>query len=73
MNKPKRTRRIISIESKIQKAQNSVLRAKARYEKAMAELERLINIRRKQQQKDFMDALEKSARTFEDVMRFLEG
>ena len=73
MNKTGRVRHSIPIESKIQKAQDVVLRTKTKYEKAMAELERLIEVRREVQRKEIMAALEKSERSFEDVMRFLRG
>jgi len=69
----KRTRRTISLDSKIPKAQDVVLRTKARYEKAMAELEKLIAFRKEHQQKAFIEALEKSDRSFEEVMRFLKA
>ena len=73
MNKGKRTRRTISIDSKIQKAQDAVLRTKERYEKAMSVLEKLIAVRKERQMKSFMEALEKSDRSFEEVMRFLKA
>lgn len=73
MDKTRRTRRSIPIEGKIQKAQDAVLRTRTKYEKAMAELERLIEVRRVVQQKAIMAALEKSERSFEEVMRFLKG
>ena len=73
MNKGKRTRRTISIDSKIQKAQDAVLRTKERYEKAMSVLEKLIAVRKERQMKSFMEALEKSDRSFEEVMCFLKA
>lgn len=73
MNKGKRTRRTITIGSKIQKAQDAVLRTKERYEKAMSVLEKLIAVRKERQMKSFMEALEKSDRSFEEVMRFLKA
>jgi len=73
MNKGKRTRRTISIDSKILKAQDAVLRTKERYEKAMSALEKLIAVRKERQMKSFMEALEKSDRSFEEVMRFLKA
>lgn len=72
-NKGKRTRRTIAIDSKIQKAQDAVLRSKARYEKAVDVLEKLIKVRKERQMKALMEALEKSDRSFEDVMRFLKA
>lgn len=73
MNKGKRARRTITIDSKIQKAQDVVLRTKERYEKAMSVLEKLIAVRKERQMKSFMEALEKSDRSFEEVMRFLKA
>lgn len=50
-----------------------MLRTRTKYDKAMAELERLIEVRRVVQQKAIMAALKKSERSFEEVMRFLKG
>jgi len=72
-NKGKRTRRTTTIDSKIQKAQEAVLRSKERYEKSMAVLEKLIAVRKERQMKAFMESLEKSDRSFEEVMRFLKA
>lgn len=73
MNKTRKPRCSRTIDGKIQKAQDVVLRTKARYEKALSELERLIALRKERQQRELMDALENSERSFEDVMRFLKG
>ena len=60
----------ITIDSKIQKAQDAVLRTKERYEKAMSVLEKLIAVRKERQMKSFMEALEKSDRSSRRLCAF---
>lgn len=72
MNKAGKPRKTEALEARIRQAQDVVLRTKARYEKATAALEKLLAVRRECQQRELMDALEKSGRTFEEVMRFLK-
>lgn len=73
MEKTRHRRRNISLDDRIRKAQDIVLKARERHEKATAELKRLLAVRRDRQQRQLMDALEKSGHTFEEVMRFLEA
>lgn len=73
MEKTRRRRRNISLDAKIQRAQDAVMKARERYEKATADLKRLLAVRRDRQQRQLMDALEKSGRSFEEVMRFLDA
>lgn len=73
MEKTRCRRRNISLVAKIQRAQDAVMKARERYEKPTADLKRLLAVRLDRQQRQLMDALEKSGRSFEEVMRFLDA
>ena len=53
-----RTRRTISLEEKIEKAQNAVYLAKDKYDAAVEELNQLLKKKREMQRKDIQKALE---------------
>ena len=59
-----RTRRTISLEEKIEKAQNAVYLAKDKYDAAVEELNQLLKKKREMQRKDIQKALETSTRTY---------
>ncbi len=64
-------RRIIPIDEKIERAKLKVSKAKDRYDEALSELKNLMEEKRKLQSKELMDAIDKSNRTYEEIMEFL--
>lgn len=68
-----RTRRTISLDEKIEKAQNAVYLAKDKYDAAVEELNQLLKKKREMQRKDIQKALETSTRTYDEIMEFLIG
>jgi formiminotetrahydrofolate cyclodeaminase len=64
-------RRIITIDEKIERAKLKVSKAKDRYDEALSELKNLMEEKKKIQSKELMDAINKSNRTYEEIMEFL--
>lgn len=65
-------RRTVTIDEKIEKAKEKVNRAKDRYESALEELEGLMEEKKKLQSAELLKAIEKSDKSYEDIMKFLE-
>lgn len=63
MAKSKKARRSITLDSKITAAQDKVVRAKARYEKAVKTLEALMEKREEIRRRELMEAVRKSDHT----------
>ena len=68
-----RTKTMASIDAKVAKAQTAVERAKNRYDSAIAELEALHTEKRELQAKELAAAIEKSGRSYEDVLSFVKN
>ena len=64
-------RRIITIDEKIERAKLKVSKSKDRYDEALSELKNLMEEKKKIQSKELMDAIDKSNRTYEEIMEFL--
>ena len=73
MAKAKRTRRSVTLDSKITAAQEKVVRAKARYEKAVKALEALMEKREELRRRELMEAVRKSDHTYEEILCFIRG
>ena len=73
MAKPRKTRRFITLESKITVAQDKVVRAKNRYEKAVGMLEVLMEKREEFRRRELMEAVRKSDHTYEEILCFIRG
>jgi hypothetical protein len=73
MAKARKTRRFITLESKITAAQDKVVRAKARYEKAVKTLEVLMAKREDFRRRELMEAVRKSDHTYEEILCFIRG
>lgn len=67
-----RTKTMASIDAKIAKAQAAVERAKSRYDLAIADLESLYVEKKNLQVKELAAAIEKSGKTYEDVLTFIK-
>ena len=68
-----RTRKNISIEDKIEKAQQKVISTKARYDASVAELRTLYDKRDAMRKDELMNAFIKSDRTYEEVLAYLQA
>ena len=73
MMKPKRTRRSVSIDEKIQSVREVIARTKARYDKEVSFLKFLLNKRNEIRKNELMKAIEKSDRTYEEILRFIRS
>ena len=68
-----RTRRTISLDEKIEKAQAAVFQAKDRYGAAVEELNKLQKKKIELQKQELLKAIEESAKSYEEIMAFLVG
>lgn len=68
-----RTKTMASIDAKIVKAQATVEKTKARYDAAISELETLYAEKKDLQAKELAVAIEKSGKTYEDVLDFVKS
>ena len=73
MAKSRKTRRFITLESKITVAQDKVVRAKNRYEKAVRMLEVLMEKKEEFRRRELMEAVRKSDHTYEEILCFIRG
>ena len=67
-----RTKTMASIDAKIAMAQAAVEKAKTRYDSAIAELESLYVEKKNLQAKELAAAIEKSGKSYEDVLTFIK-
>ena len=68
-----RPRKAISIDDKIDDQKQIVSRAKAKYESALAELNDLIKKREEIRNKQLLEAIANSERSFEKILEFIKG
>ena len=73
MAKARKTRRSVTLDSKITPAQEKVVRAKARYEKAVKALEALMEKREESRRRELMEAVRKSDHTYKEILCFIRG
>ena len=66
-------RRVVTLEEKIQKAQINVAETKAKYDKAVDELEKLLTKRKERDNKQLLEAFSESEKTLAEVIEFLQG
>mgnify|MGYP007069959559 CR=1 FL=1 len=64
-------RRTISLDEKIEKAEAAVLAAKARYDKALDELEKLVTKKKQLEDKRILEAYHESDKTADEIIEFL--
>ena len=69
----KMARRVVTLEEKIEKAQIDVAEAKAKYDKAVDELEKLLTKQQERDNKQLLEAFSKSEKTLAEVIEFLQG
>lgn len=68
-----RTRRTVSIDEKIAEAQEQVVKAKARYDKAAAELRRLIEKRDAMRRDELWEAVVSSGKSYDDILAMVRS
>ena len=73
MAKAKKARHSVTLDGKITAAQEKVVRAKARYEKAVKALEALMEKREELRRRELMEAVRKSDHTYEEILCFIRG
>ena len=73
MAKAKKTRRCVTLDSRITAAQEKIVRAKERYETAVKTLEALMERREEIRRRELMDAVKKSEHTYEEILCFIRG
>ena len=73
MAKARKARRAVTLDGKITAAQEKVLRAKSRYEKAVKTLEALMERREELRRRELMEAVKKSDHTYEEILCFIRG
>ena len=66
-------RKPIDIDVKIERQQEIVAKAKAKYEEAQAELDKLLEKKDSQKKEDLVKAIENSNYTYDQIMEYLSG
>ena len=72
MTKMARTKGIASIEAQIAKAQEDLVKAKAKYDAIADNLEKLMVQKKEHQARQIMEAFIKSGKSFQEIMNFLD-
>lgn len=68
-----RTRRTITLDEKIEKAQEVVFQTKDKYDAAVEELNKLLQKKQELQRKELLKAIETSPRSYDEIIKFLAG
>lgn len=68
-----RARKTITLDEKIEKAQDAVEKTKARYDAAVQELRALLEKKDAQRKQELLKAVENSPRSFDEIMVFLKA
>lgn len=66
-------RRVVTLEEKFGRTQMDVAEAKAKYDKAVDELEKLLMKRQERDNKHLLEAFSESEKTLAEVIEFLQG
>ena len=62
-----------TLDKKIELAKQKVIKTKAAHEKAVGELQVLLDKKKALQTQDMMKAISESDKTFEEIMQFIKG
>ena len=68
-----RTRNRITIDDRIEKQKEVVLKAKNRYDSAVEELNKLMTRRDELQSKELIKAISKSDKSYDDILAYING
>lgn len=66
-------RRVVTLEEKIEKAEADVTEEKAKYDKAVDELEKLLAKRQERDNKKLLEAFSEGGKSFAEVIEFMQG
>jgi hypothetical protein len=66
-------RRTISLDEKIEKAEAVMLAAKAKYDAALDEMEKLVTKRKQQDDKKVLDAYHAGNKTADEIVAFIQS
>lgn len=66
-------RRSISLDEKIEKAEAAMLAAKAKYDKVLDEMEKLVTKRKQLDDKKVLEAYHSSNKTAEEIIEFIRS
>lgn len=66
-------RRAVTIDERIERAEAEVVKYKTKYEKALSELKALVDKKRALKNAEVLAAIEKSPRTYDEILEFLKG
>lgn len=73
MESVRRKRRTISVDDRVAAAKAKVEKIKLRYDRAIAELRKVMDERDERRKKEVLDAVGKSKRTYEEILNFIRG
>jgi len=73
MTKMARVKSIDSIEARIAKAQEDLVKAKAKYDDVAGNLEKLMVQKKEHQARQIMEAFIRSGKSFQEIMNFLDA
>lgn len=68
-----RPKKSVSINDEIIKQEEAVAKAKAKYDAEVMKLKDLYTKRDEEKKKELFAAVEKSSKTYEEIMKFLQG
>ena len=68
-----KARQRVSIEGKIEKAQEKVVRSKERYDAAITELRQLMDKKEAMMKGMLLDAITRSNKSYDEILEFLGG
>ena len=66
-------RKVITLDEKIKISEASVAAAKAKYDAALAELEKLVTKRKQQNDKKVLEAYHAGDKTADEIIAFIQG
>ena len=73
MESVRRKRRTISVDDRVAAAKAKVEKIKLRYDRAIAELRKVMDERDESRKKEVLDAIGKSKRTYDEILNFIRG
>ena len=73
MARKRKAGRSVTLDNKITAAQEKLVRAKTRFEKAKRNLEALMERREEVRRKELLEAVRKSEHTYEEILCFIQG
>lgn len=66
-------RQVVTLDEKIEKAEAAVISAKAKYDKALDEMEKLVTKRKQQDDKKVLDAYHAGNKSAEEIIAFIQS